>query len=245
MDYQTYRLTKKDLLIYLLQGELMAVLIGILFYQHIIGILFLSPITYVYIKRKRKQCILDRKWQLNVEFRDGIISLLAALNAGYSIEHAFKEALEDLKLMYDEKSLIMKEFAYLVNQINMNITVEKALNDFAARSGAEDIINFSEVFSTAKRTGGDIIHIIKTTCNNIGDKIEIKREIKTLITAKKFEADIMKLIPLGIVGYLLLSSPEFLEPLYHNIAGVIIMTILLGCYLIAYQMTEKIMEIEI
>jgi tight adherence protein B len=229
----------------ILQGSVIVLILGYLFYRSIFGILLLTPMVYFYRKAKKKQRIAMRKWQLNIEFRDGIQSLSAALGAGYSAEHAFEEACKDLRLLYREKSLILLEFTYLMNQIRMNITTEKALTDFGERTGVEDIISFAEIFATAKRTGGDLINIIKTTSNTISDKTEVKREILTLITAKKYEAGIMKVIPIGILCYLYFSSPGFLDPLYHNVFGVVIMTILLGCYLGAYLLAEKIIAIEV
>ena len=244
-DYNSYHFNFKENIKYLVQGALIASVFGILFYQSIFGIIFLSPIIFFYCKAKRKQQMKNRKWQLNLEFRDGILSVSAALNAGYSAEHAFEEAWKDLRLLYKKNSLIMKEFSYLINQIRMNITVEKALSDFGERTGIEDIISFAEIFSTAKRTGGDLIKVIKSTSNAINDKIEVKREIITLITSKKYEANIMNLIPIGILCYLYFSSPGFLDPLYHNLFGVIVMTLLLGCYLGAFLLSEKIMAIEV
>lgn len=243
-NYNVYQFTLKEKIQYTLQGSLIACMIGILFYQSIIGILIVCPIIFFYLKRKRKRCLAERKWQLNQEFRDGIISLSAALSAGYSIENAFEEALKDLSLLYPDKAMIIIEFSCLLNQIRMNVTVERVLSEFGNRTGIEDIISFAEVFTTAKRTGGDMIKIIKTTCNTIGDKIEIQREIKTLITAKKFEASIMNLIPFVFISYLSYFSPGFLGPLYHNMFGIIVMTIMLLCYLGAFQLSEKIMMIE-
>lgn len=243
-DYNTYHFNLKETMKYLFQGALIASVFGILFYQSIFGIIFISPIIFFYCKAKRKQQMKNRKWQLNLEFRDGILSVSAALNAGYSAEHAFEEAWKDMRLLYKENSLIMKEFSYLINQIRMNITVEKALSDFGERTGIEDIISFAEIFTTAKRTGGDLIKVIRSTSNAINDKIEVKREIITLITSKKYEANIMNLIPIGILCYLYFSSPGFLDPLYHNLFGVIVMTLLLGCYLGAFLLSEKIIAIE-
>jgi tight adherence protein B len=147
--------------------------------------------------------------------------------------------------MYPKGAMIINEFAYITKQIQMNIPVEKALRDFASRSGIEDIISFSEVFSTAKRTGGDLTKIIKTTTDIISNKIEVKREIVTLIAAKKFEANIMKIVPAGILCYLSLSSPEMLKPLYHNLFGILIMTFILGVYLCSYKLIDKIVDIEV
>lgn len=244
-NYKDYRFTRTENIRYLLQGAICISILGYAFYRSFFGILVLSPLLIFYRKKKQKQLAVDRKWKLNQEFRDGIISLSAALSSGYSAENAFEEAFKDLKSLYKEDALIMKEFTYLINQIRMNITVEKALMDFADRTGVEDIINFAEIFSTAKRTGGDLTKIIRTTANAISDKMEVKREIITLVTAKKREADIMKEILPGILIYLQYASPGFLDSLYGNLFGIIVMTILLTVYLGAYILADRIVAIEV
>ena len=244
-EYNSYHFTVKEKLMHLLRGFILILVIGYLFYKHLIGILILIPLIYYYMKEKKKQLMKERKWKLNQEFRDGILSLSAALEAGYSAENAIEEARKDLHHIYQDEAMILQEFTYMGNQIRMNVTVEKVLEDFALRSQVEDILSFSEVFSTAKRTGGDLINVIKLTGNVINDKIEVKREIITLITAKRMEANIMKGIPLFILAYLTLSSPDFLDPLYHNAFGVFVMSVLLILYLGAILVIERIVSIEV
>lgn len=219
--------------------------LGLLFYSNLPGILLLIPYGFIHVHNKKKKLTEERKWRLNLEFRDGLYSLSAALNAGYSIENAFSQAVVDLKLMYPCNALIVSEFERIVNLIDMNQTAEDVLKDFADRTGVEDIGDFAQVFITAKRTGGDIIKIIRTTGNTIGDKIDIKREIITLITGKKFEANIMSLIPIFIILYLRLFSSGFLDPLYHNLFGFAFMTIILAMYYGVFRLSQKIMNIEI
>lgn len=226
-------------------GIILISFISFLFYKSIIGILILSPFSIFYLKYKKSKLIKERKWELNLEFRDGIMSISAALNAGYSIENAMREATFDLKILYGESSLIVNEFEYMVSQIKMNQTIEDVLQEFANRSDIEDIYNFSQVFITAKRTGGDLIKIIRTTSKVIGDKIDVKREIKTLITAKQFETGIMNMIPLGIILYMWVFSPGLLDPLYHNILGIFIMTVALVLYIFAFLLSKKIINIEV
>lgn len=245
MDYTKYRYSREEFVRYLLIGLGLSSGIAYLFYKSLFAVFLFSPSVILYLKSKKKELIEQRKWQVNLEFREGLISLSGTLNAGYSIENAFREAVKDLKLIYEEESYIIKEFDYITAQISMNKTVEETLNDFAVRCQVEDITNFAEVFITAKRTGGDIIKIMKTTCRNIGDKIEIKRQIITMITAKKFEARIMNLIPFGIILYMWICSPGFLRPLYHNFFGVMVMTAALLLYLLAYKMSERIMDIKV
>ena len=60
----------------------------------------------------------------------------------------------------------------------------------------------------------------------------MKREIDTVITAKKMEFQIMSVIPLGIIGYMRLSFPEFMAGLYGNLPGAAFMSICLGAYIL-------------
>ena len=238
-------ISKKFSLIYFIQGGLIASLFGLLFYRSLMGILLLTPLIYFYNNMKQKKVDQEKKWRLNLEFRDALLALSAALEAGYSVEHAFEEAYKDLRQLYPENADILKEFQYIINQINMNITVEKALINFSERSGVEDIYSFSEVFCTAKRTGGDLISIIKSTSNIINNKIEINREVRILIASKRLEANIMKAIPLVILVYLTISSPGYLDPLYHNLMGNLLMTIFIGLYFASLLIIDKIVAIEV
>lgn len=244
-DYNTYEYTKREYTKYLFVGATLGGIIGYVFYSNLIGTFIIMTYGFMYVKDKKKELILLRKWELNLEFRDGLMSISSALNAGYSVENSFSEAIADLKLMYPPDALIIKEFEKIAYLLYMNVTLEDILRDFAKRSDVDDISNFTEVLVTAKKTGGDLIKIIKSTTNIISDKIEVKRDIITLTTAKKLEANIMSVIPLGIVIYLRVCSPGFLEPLYHNAFGFMFMSIILIVYYITHLITKRITDIKI
>jgi tight adherence protein B len=244
-NYNVYHYSKQEIFQLILKGAAFCVIFGILFYNNFLGILILLFFLPVYIKSEKLNYIKKRKWKLNIEFGDGLSGLSAALNAGYSVENAFYQAVLDLKQMYGEESLIINEFSTIVKKLKMNQNLEDILNDFGERSGVEDIKNFSEVFQTAKRTGGDLIRVIRTTEKTIRDKIDVEREIQTMITGKRLESRIMNIMPCGIIGYLRLSSPHFLDPLYGNIMGVAVMTAMLICYYAVTLLTNKLIDIKV
>lgn len=245
MDYRTYKFTKREFVLYLTRGMVLYGVIAYLFYRNLFCVLIGMGLSVFYLEKVRTRQLEKRKWELNIQFRDGILGLTNALNAGYSIENAFQEAGRELSFLYGTEAYIVREFQYITAQLGMNCTVEEALYDFGCRSGVEDIRSFAEIFVTAKRTGGDIMGIIHRTGKNIGDKLLIKREIKTLAAAKQLEAKIMEVIPFGILIYLMVFSPGFLDPLYHNMLGTFVMTGGLLLYWGAVSLAEKIMNIEV
>jgi tight adherence protein B len=129
-------------------------------------------------------------------------------------------------------------------KLEFNQPIEKVFAEFAEDWKTEDILHFVEVFQTAKRTGGDLIAITRLAAEKIGEKIEVRREIDTMIAGKKMEGRIMNLIPLGMILYFWLTSPGFLDCLYQS-SGRIVMTVLMLLYVFAYRWSEKISDISV
>lgn len=244
-DYSKYDLNRTELLISIIQWLIIAVVIGEVFYNSIFAALILFAGLPLFLKEKKKELALKQKRQLNLQFKDAIKSVASALTAGYSIENSFIEAYKDLKFMYDEKAVIVQEFDCIVRGLEVNITLESLISNLAKRSGDEDIGLFSEVFSTAKRFGGDIIGIIKMTADNISGKIDAKREIEVSIASKQFEQKIMNIIPIFIIAYIRLTSPGFFNIMYGNLKGIMLMTVCLAIYIAAYLAGKKIVNIEV
>ena len=55
------------------------------------------------------------------------------------------------------------------------------------------------------------------------------------------EQTVMNVIPIGMLGYLNITSPEFMEPLYGNLFGIIVMSGGFLAYLGAFFWSKKIM----
>lgn len=244
-SYWQQDIRKYEYLLALVKGILLIGMISYLFYGTWICTILFSPYLIWYIKSWEKQLVKKKQTKFRLQFKEAIQSLSAALNVGYSVENAMRETIKDLKGIYKKDDIILREFAYMIRQLQMNVSVETVLQDFAQRTADEDVQTFVTVFNMAKRSGGDTLEIIRNAVRQMGEKIDVEREITTLVSGKKLELKIMTMIPLGMVLYMKLSFPEFLDVLYGNVAGVIIMTICLLVYLVAYEMGRRIVEIEV
>lgn len=200
---------------------------------------------YFYFHQWREDVCRKKEQEFREQFQNAMQTLASALKVGYSVENAIRETEKDLRTLYSKDSRILKEFSRMIHELDMNFTAEYVLKEMAARIQQEDVENFVIVFATAKRTGGDSIAILKNTVKMIGDKIEVEREIQTLLSAKKLEFQVMCIIPLGMVLYMRMAFPEFLSVLYGGIPGVIMMTICLGIYAFAWRLGMKMIQIEV
>ena len=244
-DYHIYHYKPAKFITQYLKFLFISGFILYLFYRTGIVILISSAVSFFLTLNHRKKLCEERKWRLNLQFKDAMTALAAALEAGYSVENSFGEAVSDLKLMYEQKSDIIREFELMTKKLKVNIPVEDILMDFANRSGVEDIENFAEIFCAARRSGGNFIKVIRHTGKNIGDKIEVKREILTMMTGKRLEAKIMSLIPAGIIMYLWVFSPGYLDSLYGNLKGMVYMSVMLILYMVSYLLSVRIMQIQV
>lgn len=171
--------------------------------------------------------------------------LLTVAGVLHAVENAMAVSLEELRLLYGEQGLIVREFSGMVQQIRTNRNVEQVLAEFAGRSGLEDVQNLAEVLGIGKRTGGDLGSIMRHTAEVIRDKMQVKEEIITLTTSRQFEQKIMNMIPFFIIVYVEGSSPGFFDQMYCTGMGRVLMTMCLILYLTAFWLSERILDIEV
>ena len=105
--------------------------------------------------------------------------------------------------------------------------------------------NFSEVFSVAKRSGGDLSGIMRHTAEVIRDKMQVREEIRTMTASRQFEQKIMGMIPFLIAFYVEGSSPGFFSQMYETGLGRILMTGCMAGYLISVVLSRRILDIRI
>ncbi len=214
----------------LLQGALIALLFGRLFYDSWIAVAVIMPITvpwYLYQKN------LERKRNIRlmgIQFRDAISSALTSMKAGYSVENAFADAVDVLKNMYGDKSLLIDDLVEMNREVMMHVSVERAFLGIVKKYPIEEIESFGEIFLYTKRLGGGYAVYLKDTADRLEERITLQSELDSMISQKKLELTIMSVMPSAILLYMKLTGGSFLQPLYHNALGVVLMIVCLILY---------------
>lgn len=245
-QYSRYIFRPLQMASYIAVYIMLSVALSIVFYHSIWGALAIGIIVLPFaIRRKRKELLSRQKQQLLAEFTDCIELVSGGLCAGYSMEHAWAYAQEDFGQLHGTQSDMYAELQNLNAGVRLQKPLEQLLMDFAVRSGLKDIEDFCQVLAFAKRSGGNLADIIQATVKKIREKREVEQEIQTVLAQKKLEQKIMNMIPLFLLAYVGISSPDFIEPLYEGVIGRLIMSGCLMVYGAAFLLSERIMSIEV
>ena len=204
-----------------------------------------SSAKFEYPIYKKKDLKKKRLRQLTLQFKEAIQVLSSFLSAGYSLENGLFMSVRELEALYGKDAMITEEFERLAAGVRMNRPVEQLLAEFGERSGIQDVDHFAQVFGMARRSGGELVEIIRQSAGVIRDKIQVQEEIQTMTAARIFEQKIMNGIPFGMILYIDFTSPGFFDIMYGTWMGRLIMTLCLAFYMGAVMLSGKILDIEI
>ncbi|MNK25426.1 Bacterial type II secretion system protein F domain protein [compost metagenome] len=244
-DYKVHILTSRQKIISMVVGGIVLFTVGYIFFHA----WFLSAIVGiggVYAPKFWSRYLLTRRREaLSMHFKQALYSLSSSLAAGRSVENGFREAISDLRLLYpDARNDLISELHIICTRMEYGQPVEEALQDFSQRAGIEDITNFADVFTTCKRTGGDLVEIVRRTSSIISEKLDISQEISVMIAQKRFESKALLGAPIFFLLFMNFSSPDYMQPLYSGI-GLFISGIALLMFGGCFWLITKIMNIRI
>lgn len=244
-DYGNYRFAIGEILGYGGAGILLYLAADFLLYRSLALLLLLPVYLVFYFLWVRARLIHRRKQQLLERFQPAAAAFVVALRAGYAAENALAECAGDLERMAGERDALVKELRYMQAQAALSVPLEELFADLGERSGLEDIRNFAQVFAIGKRTGGNMGEILSNAADQLRQKLEVQKDIQVQAASRRMEQTVMSLVPWGIILYLNVTSPGYMDVLYVTWAGKAVATVCLAIYLLSWFWGRKITEIEV
>ncbi len=245
LDYSVYYMKPLERLAYIFLAAAGLFALGWIFYQNVILSALLALLSLCYPPIRTKQIISKRRQQLTLQFKDMLYSLSSAIGAGSSVERAMSATLEDMERQYSEEAYIVKELGLICSKLEMNQNIEDLFADLGRRSGISDIRTFANIFEISKRTGGNLIQIIRQTSTVIAEKIETKTEIDTLLAEKKMEQKVLTVMPIALVYVLTVSTGGFMDPIFTTLMGRGVATLGLALIFVGFLWGKKLTDIEV
>lgn len=246
IDYSVYIMSTREKAISIIVSAVCIFVVAYIFYKNIYVCLVLTLLSFFAPRFRRQQLLNKRKEQLTLQFKQALYSLGSSLSAGRSVENSFKAVVEDLHLLFsDPNTYIIREFQAINRRVENGDPIEVGLIDFGERADLEDIYNFVDVFITCKRMGGNLADVIRRTSTIIGDKLQTQQDVAVMMAQKRFEARVLLVAPIVMVGLMAWSSPDYMAPMYQLGIGPVLMTIALAVMVLVFWIVQKIMNIKV
>ncbi|HET9052463.1 MAG TPA: type II secretion system F family protein [Candidatus Dormibacteraeota bacterium] len=170
---------------------------------------------------------------------DTIILLSNALKAGYS----FAQAIATVSKTAGPP--IGEEFARATREMALGISVDDALNHMVKRNESEDFDLMVTAVQIHRVVGGNLAEILDTIAYTIRERVRIKGEIRTLTAQARASGWIITVLPVALAGLLMVISPDYFSPMFHQTLGVVMIVIGAFMELIGFALIQKIVKIEV
>jgi tight adherence protein B len=140
---------------------------------------------------------------------------------------------------------IRSEFAATVDEINLGLTMNEALENLCERVPVSDLRFFSIAILVQKETGGNIGEILDNISRLIRERIQFKDHVAALTAEGRLSAMVLIGLPIFMFIYMYITNYDYLSLLWiekmghYMIIGAIILQIV-GAYVI-----KRIVDIDI
>lgn len=226
-DYKQYLLSDNEKKQYYICAGIGLGVLGFLFYRSIL-ISFVCAFFARFLEKEYVKHKIKRRQEFLLEgFRDALYGISGSIAAGRQMPQAIEDAKNQAGNSYGESADITKELALMVNvYAEAHGTIEGLLSDFGERSGLAEIMQFALVYRICRRSGGDLEDVTLKCANLLLDRIAFRGEVNMLTAQKKIDVLFLVSLPIIVLFFLNLLSPDYVGILYSCLTGHIIMT---GC----------------
>ncbi|MCC7118234.1 MAG: type II secretion system F family protein [Anaerolineales bacterium] len=199
------------------------------------GIGMFLPRFYV----KQQQAARLRKF--NDQLSDMLNLTVNGLRAGYSVMQAMESVGRELP------PPICDEFRRVVQEMQIGITMENALENLLRRIPSEDLDFVITSINVQREVGGNLSEILDTISFTIRERVRIKGEIRVMTSQVRASGAILSMVPFFLTLVLWFINPEYLLSVTQGgplCAGIII-CVVLGLIGSGYAVMMKIADIEV
>jgi len=163
---------------------------------------------------------------------------IRALRAGHPLIMSVKLASEEMA------DPIGSEFGLMVDETNYGMEFRSALINFAHRTGSEYAHFFAVCVAIQNETGGNLAEVLQNLATVIRNMQTLHLRVKALAAEGKMSAQILTLLPIGLVCFLLFTKPGFYtskfgDPYFWPAAAVIFAWFMIGQFMINRMVNFK------
>lgn len=176
------------------------------------------------------------------QLADMLNLMVNGLRAGYSTMQAMEAVSKELP------SPINEEFRRVVQEMQLGITMEKALANLLVRVPSDDLDLVITAINVQREVGGNLAEILDTISFTIRERVRIKGEIRVLTTQVMYSGRFLSILPIIVILILYILNKEYMMTYTQpesGICGYIALGVAAILIVSGYFSMKKLGDIEI
>jgi tight adherence protein B len=173
------------------------------------------------------------------QLADNLQVLASAMRAGQSFAGALAVAVQDAP------EPAKREFERVVSDERLGVPLEESLGTVVERMENRDLHQVALVAALQREAGGNSAEVLDRVADTIRDRVALRRLISSLTAQGRLSRWVVSLVPLGLVIYLSLAAPGYLDPLMKTTPGNIMLGIAIAMGTAGSLIIKRIVEIEV
>jgi tight adherence protein B len=194
-----------------------------------------TVLPYSYAARRRTL----RFQKFEELFPEAIDTLGRAVRAG----HAFTMALEIVCNEFSEP--VATEFRKLYEEQKYGMPVRDALVNLTERVPLVDVKFFATAVMLQRETGGNLAEILDNLSYMIRERFKILRQVRVYTAQGRLTMMLLMGLPPVIVITMLIVSPGFIQPLFNDPIGHMLIAAGITLQTIGYFVIRRIIQIQV
>jgi tight adherence protein B len=201
-----------------------------------LGITFGIALPIIYLRSQQGR----RLSKFSSQLPDMLNLVVNGLRAGYSTMQALEAVSKEMP------PPISDEFRRVVQEMQLGIPMDKALDNLIRRIPSEDLDFVVTAINVQREVGGPLAEILDTIAFTIRERIRIKGEIRVMTSQVVMSGRILSGVPFAVFVLLWFINQEYMGEFFKNIVcggtalGVGFIMIAVG-----YAIMMKIADIEV
>lgn len=177
---------------------------------------------------------------------NALLEFLNHINTYLSVGYSFKNAI----MKFDEQDgshpeHLCETMKALQNIIVFNGTDQKLFEILNNRYPIKETESFQRLMHQAIIAGSQSSYIVNVTLDLLYMKNKTQLEVELILFQKKLEQMILCMAPLGIIGFIKITSSQYLTILYTTLPGRLIMMFAFGILIIMKITSDHIVKIKL
>ncbi len=177
--------------------------------------------------------------RIEAQALDAMQLLASGLRAGYSVPQAIA------LVARHSPEPTASEFGLAGQEISVGVQLADALRRLATRTANTDYELVAIIVRVQYEVGGNLAQILDSVGETLRERFELRRQVNALTAQQRMSSLVLTLLPFGLLSFLFVMDRSFVDPLFTNPIGRLMLAGAGAMVLIGWSIMRSVGRVEV